>query len=233
MQPAGTTFRVPAIDAPNLRGARDLGLLDDHSAPGTPDHGRLGADVDAGRVRALIVLDPGPPGSLGNLGWIIDRRHQGVLGTLVVVGALRSPLVEAADVVLPGATSLEKDACYVNDQGRVQPASRAVEPPGEAREDWQVLTDLARACHVPLDFGCAREVRAAVAVALQHLPGYASLAEVEFRRPRLALHWLQASNPSERLKWHRLFRDAPPVKFADQSATPAGEAESKPARDTR
>ena len=233
VQPARTKFRVPAIDAPNLRGARDLGLLDDDVPLEVPDHARLRADVDAGRVRALIVLDPGPPGSLGNLGWIVDRRHQGVLEMLVVVGALRSPLADAADVVLPGATSLEKDACYVNDQGRVQPASRVVAPPGEAREDWQVIVDLARACHLPLEFGSGHDVRTAIAAALGDIPDYAGLAEVEFGRPQVARHWLQASNPSERLKWHTLFRDAPPVKFADQGTSPAGEADSKPARDTR
>ena len=41
-------------------------------------------------------------------------------------------LAAAADIVLPGAAWVEKDAIYTNDQGRVQAASRAIAPPGEA-----------------------------------------------------------------------------------------------------
>ena len=45
----------------------------------------------------------------------------------------------AADIILPGAAYTEKDATYVNLEGRVQRAYRANFPPGEAREDWSIL----------------------------------------------------------------------------------------------
>jgi NADH-quinone oxidoreductase subunit G len=47
-----------------------------------------------------------------------------------------------ADVVLPGAAYPEKSATYVNTEGRVQMATRASFPPGEAREDWAILRAL-------------------------------------------------------------------------------------------
>lgn len=47
-----------------------------------------------------------------------------------------------ADVVLPGAAYTEKDATYVNTEGRVQRTKRAVFPPGEAKEDWKVIRAL-------------------------------------------------------------------------------------------
>ena len=47
-----------------------------------------------------------------------------------------------ADVVLPGAAYTEKSATYVNTEGRVQMATRAVFPPGDAREDWAILRAL-------------------------------------------------------------------------------------------
>ena len=47
-----------------------------------------------------------------------------------------------ADVILPGAAYTEKDGTYVNTEGRVQLARRAVFPPGEAREDWTILRAL-------------------------------------------------------------------------------------------
>ncbi len=57
-----------------------------------------------------------------------------------------------ADVVLPGAAYTEKDATYVNTEGRVQLARRAVFPPGEAREDWTILRALSGALGRPLPF---------------------------------------------------------------------------------
>ena len=47
-----------------------------------------------------------------------------------------------ADVVLPGSAYTEKDAIYVNTEGRVQLARRATFPPGDAREDWAILRAL-------------------------------------------------------------------------------------------
>jgi len=50
-----------------------------------------------------------------------------------------------ADVVLPGAAFAEKDGTFTNSERRVQRVRKAVEPPGEARADWQILIDLANA----------------------------------------------------------------------------------------
>ena len=47
-----------------------------------------------------------------------------------------------ADVVLPGAAYPEKSGIYVNTEGRVQMATRASFPPGDAREDWAILRAL-------------------------------------------------------------------------------------------
>ena len=64
-----------------------------------------------------------------------------------------------ADVVLPGAAYTEKDGTYVNTEGRVQLARRAVFPPGEAREDWKILRALSGAIGRPLPFDALRDLR--------------------------------------------------------------------------
>jgi NADH-quinone oxidoreductase subunit G len=64
-----------------------------------------------------------------------------------------------ADVVLPGAAYTEKDGTYVNTEGRVQLARRAVFPPGEAREDWKILRALSGGIGHPLPFDTLRELR--------------------------------------------------------------------------
>jgi NADH-quinone oxidoreductase subunit G len=64
-----------------------------------------------------------------------------------------------ADVVLPGCAYTEKDATYVNTEGRVQLGRRAVFPPGEAREDWAILRALSGALGRPLPFDSLFELR--------------------------------------------------------------------------
>ena len=75
-----------------------------------------------------------------------------------------------ADVVLPAACFAEKDGVFTNSDRRVQLVRKAVEPPGEARADWQILLDLMRRA------GSGR----------MELPEYASAAEVYAEMAALA-----------------------------------------------
>jgi NADH-quinone oxidoreductase subunit G len=209
-QPASARFTIPATDAPNVNGARDVGFAVGGGNGHEADLSALRTAVGSGRVKALYVLDPGPGGSLGDVSWIIEARRKGTLPMLVVQGVVMSELAAAADIVLPGAVSAEKDAIYTNDQGKVQGASRAISPPGEAREDWQILVTLGRLLGVSLPYTTVDELRRAMA---ETLPGaYADAERLVFTRPVPARNWLQASNPSERWKWDFLYQDAPPVK---------------------
>src|SRR5258708_15292912 len=122
-------------------------------------------------------------------------------------------LARAADVVLPGACSLEKEGAYVNKQGRLQGAARALAAPGDAQEDWQVFVNLAMALGATLDYTTAAQVRADVARALASNPTYAGLAQLAFARPVGAKHWRQASNPSERWERDVMFQALAPVQL--------------------
>ena len=74
----------------------------------------------------------------------------------------------AADVVLPGAAYTEKDGIYLNTEGRVQHANRAVFPPGEAREDWAIIRALAEMLDVDLGFDSLAQLRDAMYRAVPH-----------------------------------------------------------------
>jgi len=211
-QPKATTFPVPPVDAPNAAGARAMGFAVPEGAAAPCDLGGLRAAVEAGSVKALYVLDPGPDGSIGDVAWIADARRAGTLPLLVVQGVLMTALSAAADVVLPGSAWLEKDATYTNDRGLLQAAVKVLDPPGEAREDWRVVVEAAAALGVPLEFEDAAAVRKAVAQAFGGVPALAQIAGASFARPAAARTWLQASNPSERWKWDHLFQMLPPVK---------------------
>jgi NADH-quinone oxidoreductase subunit G len=212
-QPAGTKFKIPPVDAPNVRGASDMGFPVHTGANGAPDLTSFRQQVEQGRVSALYVFDPGPDGSIGDVSWILSARAAGKLPLLIVQGVLLTELARAADIVLPGASSMEKNALYVNQQGKVQASSAALTPPGDALEDWQIFVNLGLALGKPMEYTSSAHVRADVAAGMASNPAYTDVATVAFARPVAAKTWLQASNPSERWKWDVMFQDLPPVKF--------------------
>jgi NADH-quinone oxidoreductase subunit G len=65
-----------------------------------------------------------------------------------------------ADVILPGAAYTEKNGIYVNMEGRVQMAHRAVFPKGEAREDWAILRALSDKLGKTLPYDSLNALRA-------------------------------------------------------------------------
>ena len=221
-QPPNTTFVVPPVNAPNVAGAKMLGLVGETA--GAPDLAALEQAVADGAVKALYVFDPGPQGSIGDTRWIVEARKAGRIGTLIVQGVSMTPLAAAADIVLPGSAFIEKDASYTNYQGRLQFASRAFPAPGEAQDDALIVLKVAKATGHDLGYGSGAAIRAAIAEVLPEEPGLRGIAEAAFGQARAASHWLQSSNASERVKWDTLFQDLPPVKFADMlKPRPAGD----------
>ena len=213
-QPPNVKFRIPAIDAPNVNGAKDLGFPVHMSGQGVADIASFRQRVEQGQARVLYVFDPGPAGSSGDLSWVIEARRAGRIQTLIVQGVLMTELAAAADIVLPGASWVEKDASYVNGQGRLQAASRAIAPPGDAQEDWQILVNVGTALGVAMTYASSAEIRSGLAASMSADERYRTLPSLAFARPVPARTWLQASNPSERWKWDFMFQDLPPVKFA-------------------
>jgi NADH-quinone oxidoreductase subunit G len=223
-QPPGTKFKISPTDAPNVNGARDMGFAVAAGNDGAADLSGLRTAVEAGRVKTLYVIDSGPDGSLGDVSWAIAARRSGKLSFLVVQGVVTTNLTMAADIVLPGAAWVEKDAIYTNEQGRVQASSKAINPPGEAREDWQILANVAVSLGLAMPYQSSDDVRKAIAA---H-PGskYTEAHRIAFARPISASNWLQASNPSERWKWDFLYQDLPPVKGHNVQMEGAGASPS-------
>ncbi len=85
------------------------------------------------------------------------------IGTHGDLGALR------ADVVLPSAAYPEKSAIYVNTEGRVQMATRASFPPGDAREDWAILRALSDVLGQRLPYDSLAALRQALFKAHPHM----------------------------------------------------------------
>ncbi len=62
---------------------------------------------------------------------------------VIYVGSHGDNGAELADIVLPGAAYTEQSGHYTNLEGRVQKAYKASYPPGDAKEDWEIINDLA------------------------------------------------------------------------------------------
>jgi NADH-quinone oxidoreductase subunit G len=119
-------------------GGRDVAGILDGAAKGEIDVVWLqGADeIDAARLGKAFVVYQGHHG---------DR------------GAHR------ADAILPGAAYTEKNATYVNTEGRAQRARIAIFPPGEAKEDWKILRALSERVGRRLPYDGIAQLRARMA----------------------------------------------------------------------
>lgn len=84
---------------------------------------------------------------------------------------------ELADAILPGAAYSEKQATYVNTEGRAQQTLVAVGPPGLAREDWKVIRALSEVAGVPLPYDSLSEIRGRMNELAPHLTRYGEREE--------------------------------------------------------
>ena len=89
--------------------------------------------ISSGEIEVLYLLGADEVEiSPSESSFIIYQGHHGDRGAQI------------ADVILPGAAYTEKNATYVNTEGRVQRTNIAVFPPGIAKEDWLIIKELSR-----------------------------------------------------------------------------------------
>ncbi len=95
-----------------------------------------------GTVRAVYVMGENPVLGDPNVGH--TRAAFGKLDLLIVQDIFLTETGRLAHVVLPAACFAEKDGTFINTERRVQRVRKAVNAPGEAREDWRITADLSR-----------------------------------------------------------------------------------------
>ena len=143
-------FNVLQLAASRV-GGLDLGFV---PGQGGRDTAAILAGCEKGEIDILYLLgaDEIDTTKLGKT-FVIYQGHHGDSGA------------RRADVILPGAAYTEKDATYVNTEGRVQLGRRAVFPPGDAREDWAIVRALSEALGKTLPYNNLRDVRAGLIAA--------------------------------------------------------------------
>ena len=110
-------------------GALDLGFLP--KGKSGKDFAKITKAAKDGKIKFtyLLGLDDFEDGTFEK-SFVVYQGHHGDKGA------------GHADVILPGVAYTEKDATYVNMEGRPQRAKKAVSAPGEAKEDWKILRAL-------------------------------------------------------------------------------------------
>ena len=124
----------------NITLSRELGLR-------TPE--MLDAMV-AGELKAMFVMGEDPVLTDADANHV--RKAMGALDFLVVQDIFLTETARYADVVLPAASYAEKDGTFTNTERRVQRVRKAVEPPGQARADWEIICDLAARMGYAMDY---------------------------------------------------------------------------------
>ena len=94
-----------------------------------------------GGVRGMYMLGENPFLSDPNINKV--RKALAALDFLVVQDIFLTETAEFADVILPASSYLEKDGTYTNTDRRVQLGRKVMDPPGQARVDWEVVQDIA------------------------------------------------------------------------------------------
>lgn len=89
-------------------------------------------DTQEGQIKALYMIGSIP----------LDKKTKTEF--LVVQDSYMNEVAERADVVLPATTFAETEGTVVNVEGRIQSFSRAIQPIGEAKPDWWILSQLAK-----------------------------------------------------------------------------------------
>lgn len=106
--------------------------------------------AEEGKIKALYIMGENPVLSDPDCNRTVKALKN--LELLVVQDIFLTETAELADVVLPAACFAEKDGTYTNTERRVQRLRKALEPPGEAREDWKIVCDLSSRMGYPMSY---------------------------------------------------------------------------------
>ncbi len=129
----GDKLLLNADRNPNSSGAKLMGIAANPMGSALP---KIAAGIKSGAIKTLLVF--GEDVSKHGIG----ADLLGKLETLVACDILPNATTLAADYVLPGAAHAEKRGTFTNVKGRVQKFMKAVEAPGCARAEWEILHEL-------------------------------------------------------------------------------------------
>ena len=135
-----------------------------------------------GELKALYIIGENPLVSDPDL----NHAEKSIknLDFLVVQDIFLTETAQIADVVLPSRCFAEKDGTFSNTERRVQRIRKAVEPPGEARDDWAIICDLSSRMGFSMSYENSRAIMEEIS---RVTPSYAGITYD--RIEDVGLHW--------------------------------------------
>ena len=122
---------ISADRNPNTNGAKII--LGDT----TQNIATIKTGLNNGSIKALVVF---AEDLLGEAGFTQEELANAEL--IISSHILANPTAQLSDIVLPGAIFAEKRGTMINVTGRLQRLNQALQPTGNAREDWEIIRDL-------------------------------------------------------------------------------------------
>jgi formate dehydrogenase alpha subunit len=137
------------------------------------------------KLKAMYIMGENPMVSDPDLTHVEHALKN--LEFLVVQDIFLTETAQLANVVLPASCFAEKDGTQTSTERRVQRFRKAVDPPGEAKVDWQIICELGKkmGCEKQFAFKSAEEIFNEVA---KVTPSYGGMTYARLEKPE-ALHW--------------------------------------------
>lgn len=110
----------------------------------------------SGKIKALYVMGENVMLSDPNVNHVEEALKK--LEFLVVQEMFLSETAKFADVVLPSCSFAEKDGTYTNTERRVQRVRKAIEPIGESKPDWQIISELSTRMGYTMNYNSPGEI---------------------------------------------------------------------------
>ncbi|MGA1826376.1 MAG: molybdopterin oxidoreductase family protein, partial [bacterium] len=117
--------------------------------------------IDRGEVKALYIMGENPMLSDPDLGHLKEVLKK--LEFFVVQDIFLTETAQLADIVLPAVSYAEKDGTFTNTERRVQLVRKAIPSPGEAKPDWQIISDISTRMGYPMGYSHPSEIMKEIA----------------------------------------------------------------------
>ena len=112
--------------------------------------------AEEGDVRGMYIMGENPMVSDPDIGHVEDALEE--LDFLAVQDIFLTETAEYADVVLPAASFAETEGSFTNSERRIQKLNRAIEPKGNTKPDWEIISELSTKMGYPMDYDSAMEL---------------------------------------------------------------------------
>lgn len=150
-----TGYQPVASEENRTKFASAWGVQDLPAKPGLT----VGELLDAagqGQIKGMYIMGENPVLSDPDASHVAHALEK--LDFLVVQDIFLTETAALADVVLPAASFAEKDGTFSNTERRVQRVRKAIEPVGNAKADWEIISLLATAMGYPMQYQSAGEI---------------------------------------------------------------------------